>query len=138
MARSSPNQRFLDCVHKEPRDKEHIYAAINKEALFEAMRSLPDGATLLWIYFASQSDSVTNFAISPTAIEQSIGMKKKQYDNAMTCLIERGYLVEVKEKHFEFYEKPSSSERIMKNSCTSQGTMKNNTFVAADGKEFEF
>lgn len=58
----------------------------------EAARTLESaGAFELWIYFAKNQNNYT-FALSSRDVENTFGMKIKQYNNAISKLIEKGYL----------------------------------------------
>jgi hypothetical protein len=46
-----PNQKVIKVV-KEPTDRNHLYAAINLDAMNAAARDLDAGAFKLWCYFA--------------------------------------------------------------------------------------
>lgn len=111
MAKTSPNQRTLVGVQKEPCDKEHIYARINKDALFEAIKNLNGGELSLWLYFASQSENIKNFAISPTTLNDSVGMAPKTYQRNFNGLVTKGYLLETSSNHYKFYEIPISQRQ---------------------------
>ena len=102
------NQRQIT-IHKEKCDKENIYAKINKEAMFLAMRTFPGQkapAFELWCYLASQMDGYV-FALSQAELEASIGMKEDAYTTAFGRLVDAGYLVlSDKNTIYEFYELP--------------------------------
>ena len=91
-----PNQKVVVIKEKEICDKEHIYAAINLRAMELAAQDLNAGAFKLWIYF-SKNQIHHSFALSQKAVEDTFGIKKKQYDNAVAELIEKGYLTPVKD-----------------------------------------
>jgi hypothetical protein len=58
----------------------------------------------LWIYFAKNQDNYT-FALSSKDVENTFGMKIKQYNNAIKTLIDKGYLVNTEANNYTFYEK---------------------------------
>ena len=81
----------------------------NKETMFEAMKILSGRdapSFILWCYLSSNADNWT-FALSPKAIEETIGMKIDAYNTAVNKLIEKGFLV-LREQNtiYDFYEKP--------------------------------
>lgn len=99
-----PNQKVVK-VNKEVCDKQHLYAAINLEAMECAAQVLGAGAFKLWIYFAKNQDNF-EFALSSKAVETTFGMKIKQYNNAIDELIEKNYLVMTKGNNYTFNELP--------------------------------
>ena len=102
-----PNQKAIT-VHKEPCDntcKENYYAKINLIAMNQAALNLDAGAFKLWIYFAKNQPGY-QFALSKADVEESFGMKKTQYDNAIKELKEKGYLIQDKGFYYSFYEAP--------------------------------
>lgn len=102
-----PNQRAVT-IYKEPCDnaaKEHYYAKINLAAMTQAAQDLDAGAFKLWIYFAKNQPGY-QFALSKADVQESFGMKKTQYDNAIKELKEKRYLVAVKDPYYNFYEVP--------------------------------
>lgn len=102
-----PHQKTVEVV-KEPCDntcKEHYYSKINLIAMSEAALNLDAGAFKLWIYFAKNQNEY-EFALSSKAVEETFGMKIKQYNNAVATLIDKGYLVNTKGNNHKFYEKP--------------------------------
>lgn len=102
-----PNQKTIK-VQKEETNKEkeeNYYAAINLDALQNAMIDLDGNAFKLWIYFSKNRNGHT-FALSKVdAIKWGIG-SKSSYDRAMKELTTKGYLIETSSNHFDFYEVP--------------------------------
>ena len=95
-------------VHKEPCDKNHIYAMINIEAMSLAMKDLTPVQFQVWLYFA-KNQAGYEFAVSPAAALNEFGIKKDTFQKAKQVLKLKGYLVENPAKgrnHFIFYEKP--------------------------------
>ena len=104
IGKTVPNQKIVK-VNKEVCDKQHLYTAINLEAMETAAQDLDAGAFKLWVYFAKNQNSYS-FALSSKEVLESFGMKIKQYNNAVAELIEKGYLVNTKGNNYEFYEMP--------------------------------
>ncbi len=107
MATTVPNQDMAE-VHKEPCDKNHIYAMINIEAMQLAMKDLTPVQFQVWMYFAKNQAGYT-FAVSPAAALNEFGIKKDSFQKAKAVLKEKGYLVANPAKgknYFIFYEKP--------------------------------
>lgn len=136
-----PNQKVIK-VNKEICNKDNKYAAINLEAMESAACELDAGAFKLWIYFAKNQNGY-EFALSQKAVEECFGMKKKQYDNAVNQLIEKGFLVVSKGNHYIFNEKipvvpKGNNEWLPKDTMRSnqkipeilQDTTNNNTVAA--------
>ncbi|MBQ0099481.1 MAG: hypothetical protein KBS91_02910 [Firmicutes bacterium] len=92
-------------VKKEKCDKTHLYALINLEAMESSAQDLDAGAFKLWMYFAKNQNGY-EFALSSKDVEQTFGMKIKQYNNAVEQLITKGYLVNVGGNKYTFNEKP--------------------------------
>lgn len=75
------------------------------EALEKAGRDLDAGAFKLWCYFAKNLNDY-QFALSSKDAEETMGIKIKQYNNAIKDLIEKQYLVPSAEggEHYNFYD----------------------------------
>ena len=98
-----PNQKVVK-INKELCNKQNLYATINIRAMEEAAQRLQSAAAFqLWIYFAKNQDSYT-FALSSKDVENRFGMKIKQYNNAISKLIEKGYLQQQSGNIYNFYE----------------------------------
>ena len=100
-----PNQKIVT-IHKELCDntcKENYYAKINLVAMEAAAQALDAGPFKLWVYFAKNQPGY-QFALSSSAVAQTFGMKRTQYDNAIKTLKERGYLIQIKGDFYEFHE----------------------------------
>ena len=114
MPRKYPNQKEIT-VHKEPCDTTNIYAKINKQAMFRAMKTFSGRkapAFELWCYIASSMPGRV-FALSKEAVNEEIGMKEDAYDSAVSNLIEARYLFrpdENKKTIWDFYEIPRDKE----------------------------
>lgn len=111
---TNPNQRVVKIGPKEPCDKNHIYVAINKKVLFDAMRDLREnckskGAFDLWLYFASNQSGFETATGPACDCCLQTGLKKAGYESAFKDLVDRGYLVGEK-NHYVFYEKPQKQE----------------------------
>jgi hypothetical protein len=99
-----PNQKVIK-VGKEKCDKQNIYAMINIEAMNAAATDLDAGAFKLWMYFSKNQDGY-EFALSRQDVEQTFGIKKRQYDGAIKELIDKHYLVQEGEgsNRYTFHE----------------------------------
>ncbi len=103
------NQKVVK-VSKEICNKENLYAAINLAAMNAAACNLDAGAFKLWCYFAKNQNGY-EFALSSKAVEQTFGIKIKQYNNAVKELIEKGYLVNTKGNNYIFNEIPLNTKK---------------------------
>jgi hypothetical protein len=100
-----PNQKVVQ-VNKEVCNKDNLYAMFNIEAMESAALDLDAGPFKLWCYFAKNQDGYT-FALSSKDVEETFGLKIKQYNNAVAKLIEKGYLVQEEDKNnYKFIECP--------------------------------
>lgn len=86
-----PNQKIIT-VFKEVCDDQHIYTKTNIQVTLAASRVLKSGAFRLWIYFSLNRDKFS-FALSSSKVEKDLGISKKQYDNGMKELIDKGFIV---------------------------------------------
>lgn len=106
------NQNVVE-VHKEPCDKNNIYAMINIEAIQLAVKDLTPVQLEVWLYFAKNQAGYT-FAVSPAAALQEFGIKKDSFQKAVQVLKEKKYLVNNPAKgknYFIFHEIPE--EEVM-------------------------
>lgn len=120
-----PNQKVVR-VEKEKcnnEKKENYYARINLAAMEAAAIDLDAGAFKLWTYFAKNQNGY-EFALSSKAVADTYGIKKKQYDNAIAKLTDKGYLIAVSGNLFTFSETPVVSKgnnEDSKNHVVSKG-----------------
>lgn len=121
--KANPKQKIVK-VNKEVCNKQNLYATINLEAMSKSAIDLDAGAFKLWVYFAKNQNNY-EFALSSKDANETFGLKKKQYDNAVAELIEKGYLVQTEGLHFTFNEVPvvskGNNEEINDNSVVSKG-----------------
>ncbi|MBR5823810.1 MAG: hypothetical protein IKY67_06675 [Paludibacteraceae bacterium] len=75
----------------------------------EAARDLDAGAFKLWCYFA-KNQNCYDFDLSSKAVEETFGIKIKQYNNAIKELESKGYLVITKGNNYNFFEKPVNTK----------------------------
>lgn len=125
-----PNQKVVS-VKKEITDEKHYYCKINLSALESASRNLQAGAFKLWIYFSKNQPNYT-FALSSKEVEESFGIKIKQYNNAVEELIEKGYLVQEKGNQFFFYEIPQQSNSVITKEDNEDLTKSNKLLSSKD------
>lgn len=101
-------------VNKEICDETHIYAKINVEAMFNAMKDLSPIEFQVWLYFAKNQEGY-EFAVSPAAALKEAGIKRDSFQRAKRVLKDKGYLVLDTNKgsnYYNFYEKPIDDEII--------------------------
>lgn len=109
---SVPNQNIVE-VHKEPCNKNNLYATININAMSLAMKDLTPVQFQVWMYFAKNQAGYV-FAVSPAAALAEFGIKKDSFQKAVVVLKEKKYLVPNPAKgsnYFLFHEVPE--EEIM-------------------------
>ena len=73
-----------------------------------ASRDLGAHALRLYLYLAANANGYT-FALSPAAIQETIGMPRSTYHDQFRVLVSKGYLVHTGGNTFAFYEKPHPS-----------------------------
>lgn len=118
--KTTPNQKVV-IVNKEKCSKDNIYATINLNAMEQAAQNLDAGAFKLWVYFAKNQNGY-KFALSSKDAASTFGLKKKQYDNAVKDLKEKGYLVaEENSNVYTFNEIPISVVSKGNNAVVSKG-----------------
>ena len=87
---SVPNQRVVQIVQKEPKDKHHLYAMYNQDALQQAMTKLKGSGLKMWLYINKNQDNY-RFELSRKACEDW-GIKKDSYYDGFNDLVKHGYL----------------------------------------------
>ncbi len=115
-----PHQRMVK-VHREKAKSDFL--GIKNENWQSASRDLGAYALQLYLYLASNADNYT-LALSPTAVRQTIGMKRSTYHDQFEKLVLKGYLVPSHGNTFEFYEVPQPDTQTQK-------------ALSADGLDFE-
>lgn len=103
---TAPNQRIVK-TSKTLSNSEATYGICNIAAVLTAAKTLSDRAFKLYIRMNLHQNNYT-YALSPIEIRHSIGMSDKRYREAVTELIEKGYLVNNADRPslFTFYEYP--------------------------------
>ena len=101
---SVPNQRVVQIVQKEPKDKHHLYAMYNQDALQQAMTKLKGSGLKMWLYINKNQDN-NRFELSRQACEDW-GSKKDSYYDGFNDLVKHGYLRPSKEGSnvYHFFE----------------------------------
>lgn len=94
-----------------PHDRNNIYAALNIEAMEEAMTLLKPNTFKLWCYMAKNQNNYT-FALSCADACKFCNMTKPTYLKGVQELVEVGYLVNTNGNHYDFYEKLPEVEEI--------------------------
>ena len=84
-----------------------------------AARDLGAHALMLYLYLASNANNY-EFALSPAAIRQAIGMPASTYRDQFVKLVDKGYLVQRKESTiYDFYETPQRVTHTEKDNTAS-------------------
>lgn len=108
-----PNQKVM-VVKKERCDKNNYYAAINLEALQEAMSNLNNTEFKLWMYFAKNQNE-HSFAYSPSDCISNWGFTRTSLYNAFAALEAKGYIQQKEGNVFIFSEIPNRKIRKSQN-----------------------
>lgn len=129
---SVPNQKRVRIAKRTPRDKDHLYAMMNIDALSAAVRMLKGSALKMWLYFNKNQDEY-EFELSQKACSEW-GIKKDGYYDGIEELIKRGYLVPTHwgSNLYCFYEmpteqKPNTFGKIPNRSPKLENEMSENT-----------
>lgn len=101
---SFPNQKKVKIAERTERDKDHLYATMNIDALSAAVRDLNGSALKMWLYFNKNQKNYM-FELSQKACDDW-GIKKDSYYNGIKELEAKGYLYPLHEGSniFCFYE----------------------------------
>lgn len=92
-------------INKEKCDMLNHYAVVNINALQQAMCNLKKAGTFkLWMYLAKNQNGYS-FDLSCVDCGKW-GIKPDTYHAAVKELIEKKYLIEIKNKNYDFYEIP--------------------------------
>lgn len=98
-----PNQRVIT-IHRERATSDFL--GIKNSNWQSAACELGAHATLLYLYLASNANGF-QLALSPRAIQQSVGMPASTYRDQFLKLVDKGYLVQRAESNiYDFYETP--------------------------------
>jgi hypothetical protein len=115
-----PNQRVF-VIHRE--DKGGNFIAINKLNYSKAYRDMSKApaALGLYIWLVGNQDKY-QFAFSPQAIENQLGMARSSCHGAVERLIELGYLVQREDSnYYDFYEVSTKDKELTRK--TVEGEM---------------
>ena len=110
-----PNQRILT-VHKAP--LEENFLGVNNCVWMAACRDLGYPATILYLYLAANRNNY-QFALSPAAIQNALGMPRSTYRDQINNLMNKGYLVESGGNRLDFYEVPQKETALQNTISTS-------------------
>ena len=101
MPNTVPNQRVVT-IHRERAASDFL--GIKNSSWQAAARDLGAQALMLYLYFASNANGFM-LALSPAAIERTVGMPPSTYRDQFRKLINRGYLVQRGDSNiYDFYE----------------------------------
>ena len=87
------NQKTILKIVKEPHDKDHIFACLNRAAADAALKNIGPSAFAMWYYFAANNEERPRWELSFQHVSKTIGPSRGVYDRAIHTLIEKGYLV---------------------------------------------
>ena len=123
-----PNQRMVK-VHREKATTDFL--GIKNENWQAASRDLNAHALNLYLYFAANADGYT-FALSPTAIRQTIGMPTSTFRDQFNKLVDKGYLVPSGSNSYDFFELPQArTASIQDEICATLDTDAEKTVAVA-------
>lgn len=104
-----PNQKVIQVksVPHNGKDKSQTYGCINIEASNKAARVLKPNAYRMYVRIVLNQDG-HEFALSPKAMREDIGISQAGYETAVKNLIDTGYLVQIRSgsNKYVFYENP--------------------------------
>ena len=117
---SVPNQAIIQEFDYAPCDVENIYAKINIEALRHAMQDLSSMNSLkLWLYLSKNKAGFSHLELSRIECTENWGLGKSQWTEAKETLINKGYLVPLKEDRktgwYRFVQNPESGQKDTEN-----------------------
>lgn len=113
MSYTVPNQRLV-AIHRERAASDFL--GIKNSSWQAAARDLGAQALMLYLYFASNANGFM-LALSPAAIERTVGMPPSTYRDQFRKLINRGYLVQRGDSNtYDFYETPQRATHTEKDS----------------------
>jgi len=107
---SYPNQKSIG-IYKAPCNSENLFAQINIEAMFNAMRQLKSTAFKLWLYFAANQNGYS-FYLSGKHACGVCGIGKTSYHEAFNELVDKYYLRQDtrNKNHYDFFEIPQDDQ----------------------------
>ena len=101
---TNPNQVLVN-VKDNQCIEIHLPPMRNVEAECAAARDLKYSSMILWLYCSQYQDG-DEFILSPKAVKETMGLSERTYRTCKDELIEKGYLVKIKDNHYMFYEMP--------------------------------
>lgn len=102
-----PHQRIIK-IHREAAKSDFL--GIKNENWMAASRDLGAHALRLYLYLAANANNY-ELALSPAAVQESIGMPRSTYHDQFRVLVSKGYLVPAHGNTFDFYEIPQPRAR---------------------------
>ena len=112
MPNTVPNQRLV-AIHRKRAASDFL--GIKNSNWQAAARDLGAQALMLYLYFASNANGFM-LALSPAAIERTVGMPPSTYRDQFIKLIDKGYLVQRGESNtYDFYETPQRATHTTPN-----------------------
>ena len=115
-----PNQRIIK-IHRERPEQDFL--GIKNENWMNAAKDLKAQALMLYLYLASNANNY-ELALSPTAIQEAIGMPRSTFYDQFQKLVEKGYLIYSHGNTFEFYEIPQTVQDEEVRTAFVQGNKK--------------
>lgn len=112
---SVPNQMIIQEFNYEPCDKDNIYAVINIEALRHAMQDFSNlNGLKLWLYLSKNAKGYKHLELSSAECVNNWGMGSSQFKATKESLIEKGYLVPLRQEKktgwYAFIQNPETGK----------------------------
>lgn len=113
MSYIAPNQKTITTNKSSTVINGHYFTYMDKECMFEAMRNLKPNEFKMYIYLSMNKDQYTQ-ALSTSYASEMVGANKRNIQDAINGLIEKGYLVQIgTSNEYNFYE--NLDEKHLKN-----------------------
>ncbi|MBQ8279293.1 MAG: hypothetical protein IJZ23_05580 [Roseburia sp.] len=125
MPSTVPHQRVVH-IHREQLCGDFL--GIKNENWQAASRTLGAHALRLYMYLAANANNF-ELALSPAALEASIGMPRSTYQDQFRKLINYGYLIPRSGNKYDFYETPQDATRINETNTTDGYDFENYTAI---------
>lgn len=104
-----PNQKIVKIISEPHNGEAGTYGCVDRKAADIVARLFHShGSTMALYYYLALNQNGYVLALSPKALEASIGISKKQYDRAVANLIDNGFLEQEQgeSNSYLFYELP--------------------------------
>ena len=111
-----PNQKTITInreMPKQTKGNKRPYMIAYNDNIEKAMQNINKVSSFkLYIYLLS-NNNFYNFALSTKDVSERCGISLDSAQDAVKDLIEKGYLVLIEKKHYDFYETPKVSIEVI-------------------------